>query len=95
MKKYSCEGRPPLCSRTANTGIKKQAAARMALRPFAADSAVCSEDAPDLAEIPGKPDPGLTLLGGQALFDHVLEQRPQAVVVPVQVIEDTGGIKLF
>ena len=73
MKECPDKDQSPSCSRAANTGIKKQAAARMALRPFAADSAVCSEDAPDLAEIPGKPDPGLTLLGGQALFDHVLE----------------------
>lgn len=54
-----------------------------------------AEDLSDFFQVLGKKDSPLPLFGRQSLFNHKIEKSFQVIIVTVQVIEDTGSIKLF
>ena len=54
-----------------------------------------TENLPDFFQVLSKKDSFLPFFRRQSLFDHKSEKSFQVIVVTVQVIEDTGGIKLF
>ena len=49
----------------------------------------------DLRKVIRKINPLLPLLRGQPLFDHVLQQCFQAVIVTVEVVENAGRVQLL
>lgn len=54
-----------------------------------------AEDLSDFFQVLGKKDSLLPFFGRQSLFNHKIEKSFQVIIVTVQVIEDTGSIKLF
>lgn len=53
-----------------------------------------TENLPDFFQVLSEKDSFLPFFRRQSLFDHKSEKSFQVIVVTVQVIEDTGGIKL-